>query len=236
MWCQNGRTLLGCSHFKQDKIIQSWLWLDPRSHHRRLFWLNRNVKLGLCESSLILRLGPCPGCLCAQLKQRGSGALRQIFIHFNIHSFQDLKWWNEINASGVNDFIEIDLRIVRTRNSMSQWCCVGYISIDMKVNYRNRYFRQCQLYCSWWDNSTTNPSAAYFSTPRARDGRCRHFCPLSPTQGPGCKMCPAVDNVTISLCFPSHRKIANFRKAALCFKTRKCRSFYVNFANSEHWE
>ena len=126
MWCQNGRTLLGCSHFKQDKIIQSWLWLDPRSHHRRLFWLNRNVKLGLCESSLILRLGPCPGCLCAQLKQRGSGALRQIFIHFNIHSFQDLKWWNEINASGVNDFIEIDLRIVRTRNSMSHSCCVGY--------------------------------------------------------------------------------------------------------------
>ena len=112
--------------FQTRQNYSSWLWLDPRSHHRRLFWLNRNVKLGLCESSLILRLGPCPGCLCAQLKQRGSGALRQIFIHFNIHSFQDLKWWNEINASGVNDFIEIDLRIVRTRNSMSHSCCVGY--------------------------------------------------------------------------------------------------------------
>ena len=29
--------------------------------------------------------------------------------------------------------------------------------------------------------------------------------------------------------FPSHRKIANFRKAALCFKTRKCRSFLSTF-------
>ena len=93
--CQNGRTLLGCSHFKQDKIIQSWLWLETSVPPPPPVLTQSECKirtLWILFDSASRSLSWLSVCTSQAKGQWGSSSNIYSFHHSFISRFEMMKW------------------------------------------------------------------------------------------------------------------------------------------------
>ena len=97
----------------------------------------------------------------------------------------------------------------------------------------NRYLRD-SVSCIVPEEITLLPTHQPHTFPSPGSGRCRHFCPPCHRHKDRAAKCARLLTMWQSrFVFPSHRKIANFRKAALCFKDTKMPELFCQLC--KHW-